>query len=462
MNSIYTVSVLTENLRKIVTSRFPFIWVKGEVTNCSRAPSGHIYFNLKDSQAQLQCVWFASRQRQAGRNFDPLTGEVYAEPAPEPEMLVQNGAQLLCAGALDIYGARGAYQLIVELAQQEGTGRLALEFEQRKARLAALGYFAPERKKALPVAPLRLALVTSPHGAAIHDFLELAGKRGISSKIRLFPVPVQGQGAAEKIAAAIELANGQNWAELIVVIRGGGSLEDLWAFNEECLARAIFESELPVLAGIGHEVDFTLADLTADVRAATPSHAAQLLWPLRTELWQRLDNVELELAKVMHLRLARQGKDLEHLANKLQWLSPVQKIGRLREQLDNLSKNLRREMELGLNSRLSGFTVLERNFHNLLVKGRLQKEAEARLDRLTGLLADIARRNLAAIENQLDKFALALQANSPEAPLKRGYALLTANGKIVSSIADVETGEAVRANMQDGALDLTVVGKLPL
>lgn len=462
MDKIFSVTELTESLRRAITSSFPFVWVKGEVTNCSRSPSGHIYFSLKDAQAQLQCVWFAGRQKQAQRNFDPLTGEVYSEPRRSPAELAQNGATLLCAGSLDIYGPRGAYQLIVELVQEGGAGQLALEFEQRKARLAALGYFSSERKRPLPFAPLRLALITSLHGAAIHDFLELASQRGVSSRVRLFPVPVQGQGAAEKIAAAIVCANAQNWAEAIVLVRGGGSLEDLWAFNEECLAKAIFESRLPVLAGIGHEVDFSLADLTADVRAATPSHAAQLLWPLRNELWQSLDNLAMNLEKAIHLRLASLARDQRQLAEKLSWLAPLQQISRHQEKLDQLTRQLLRELDLALDDRQRKFALLADRFKSLAALGKVQQSLEEKLNDLGQKLLAACELKLDLATNRLKLLEISLNAVNPLLPLKRGYALLTAGERVVSSVAAVSKGQQIRATLEDGSLELEIKAKVML
>ena len=307
-DGILTVRALTEQLRRSLEGRFPFVWVRGEVSNLSRPGSGHIYFSLKDQDAQLQCVWFRGQQRQAeqGQSFDPLTGEVFDSPRPSPLELLRNGLDMLCAGRISVYAPRGQYQMLVELVQPAGQGLLAQAFEERKRRLAEAGYFAQERKRLPPWNPQRVALITSPSGAAVHDFLELARDRGSGAQIRLFPASVQGEEAAPEIVRALETANEQNWAQVIVLIRGGGSLEDLWAFNEESVAEAVFHSRLPVVAGIGHEVDVTLADMTADLRAATPSHAAQLLWPLRAELRQRLDESEAALRRAFAARLERE------------------------------------------------------------------------------------------------------------------------------------------------------------
>ena len=338
--AILTVRELTEQLRKSLEGRFPFVWVRGEVTNFSRPGSGHVYFSLKDQDAQLQCVWFRHMQRQNDQSFDPLTGEVFDKPRPSPLELLRNGLDVLCAGRISVYAPRGQYQLAVELVQPAGEGLLAQAFEESKRKLAGLGYFSQERKRALPRDPQRIALITSPTGAAIHDFLELARMCGSGSRIRLFPTLVQGAEAAPAITRALAEANAQNWAQAIVLVRGGGSLEDLWPFNEENVAQAIFESRLPVLAGIGHEVDVTRADMTADMRAATPSHAAQLLWPLRAELHQRVDETWSALRRAMERRLEMAGQGLRECEKALAWFSPQRHHERLYERLASLEAAL--------------------------------------------------------------------------------------------------------------------------
>lgn len=437
METIHTVGALTDILRETLERRLPFVWVRGEVTNLSRPGSRHLYFHLKDERAQLQCVWFSHKQRTGAEKFDPLTGEVYESPQPPVAETLRNGMELLCAGAISVYAARGQYQLLVELVQPAGKGLLAQEFEKLKMRLFNAGYFAIERKRPIPANPVRIALITSPKGAAIHDFLELAQARGSGARIRLFPAPVQGDGAAAAITAMIELANSQDWAQAIVLIRGGGSLEDLWAFNEEVLATAVYNSRLPILAGIGHEVDFTLADMTADLRAATPSHAAQLLWPLRRELWQQLDDLETALIRAEGANLVKAEKELARVENALNWLSPAQKLARLREQLGALSSRLARGIML----------LLERKEANLAYQ--IEK---------CGLGAE---KFVMGINLKIDRLAQALKALNPAAPLGRGYArLYNASGPVVS-VKQLAPGSPVNAMLADGELSLEVTRITP-
>lgn len=433
MDSILTVSALTEILRDTLEKRVPFVWVRGEITNLSRPQSGHIYFSLKDSRSQIACVWFAGRQGAAGEKFDPLTGEVFEEPRQSLAEEMANGMEILCAGSIGIYAQKGQYQLKVELAQPVGMGELARQFERLRAKLDAAGYFRLERKRALPENPVRIALVTSPAGAAIHDFLELAQSRGVASEIRLFPVQVQGDGAARMIANAIRLINLQDWAQVIVLIRGGGSLEDLWAFNEETLAEAIFNSRLPVLAGIGHEVDFTLSDLTADVRAATPSHAAQLLWPERTELWQRLDDAESALARAINMKIDALESSLSHLSDVLGWLSPKSRLERLELRLNPLADKL----DWQITNFLTG--------------------CEDKYRYLQAALQPAMQRLLSECEVRFVSLESSLKATDPRAPLGRGYALLFNEAGLVRSASDARLGENLRVMLEDGRLLVKVI-----
>lgn len=430
--SIYTVSAVTEIVRQTLNGALPFIWVKGEVSNFSCSQAGHIYFTLKDARAQLDCVWFAGRQPKGDQRFDPLTGEVFDSPRPSIPGTMRNGMELQCAGAIDVYALRGKYQLIIDTIQVSGTGQLAVQFEERKARLAAAGYFSQARKRPLPLNPLRIALITSAQGAALHDFMEIAKDRGLGAEIRLLPVPVQGDGAAERIASAIASANKSCWPEVIVLIRGGGSLEDLWAFNEEILAQAVFESRLPVIAGIGHEIDFSLTDMTADIRAATPSHAAQLLWQPRNELWQRLDSLEFGLTKAMGSILTKKLAACNQLASGLRWLAPDKKLAAAREKQAWLQRNLHAAMKMVLDSRKEHLVSLQANISSL----------ESSL--------------LTSLDTRLKIAGSALSSLDPAAPLRRGYSLLFSADRLISSTQQTAPGKRITALIEDGALEMTV------
>jgi len=414
---ILTVRELTECLRQCLEGRFPFVWVRGEVTNLSRPSSGHVYFSLKDQDSQVQCVWFLQQQRRSQGRFDPLTGEVHDKERISPLEALRNGLSAVCAGRISVFSLRGCYQLVVEVLQSEGQGGLAQLFEERKRGLAALGYFALERKRPLPKNAQRVAVITSLTGAAVHDFLELVKNRGSGARIRLVPVLVQGEGAAADIARAVEQTGMRGWAQVIVLIRGGGSLEDLWAFNEECVAQAIFQSQIPVLAGVGHEVDVTLADLTADVRAATPSHAAQLLWPLRDELWQRLDQQTGALARAAAKCLDRVESGLREREIILRRISPVRRYERLGEQMRHACSALDR----------AAVQWHERKRHAL--------------DALCGVL----------------------DARNPLSLRMLGYVVArNGQGAILRSVGDVLAGEAIEIFLRDGSLSAVVSAVHPI
>ena len=338
--SILTVRQLTAQIKDAVENGFPYVWVRGEVTNVSRPSSGHIYFSLKDENALLQAVWFKGSQKER-ETFDPLTGEVF-EDGPRLSLAgtLRNGQQVICAGRLTVYAPRGGYQLVVELAQDSGEGQLHLALEALKRKLAEKGYFSLERKRPIPEHPHRVAVITAPSGAAIRDFLRLSGERGTGCEIRIHPVPVQGDDAPPRIAEALDDENRRGWADVLVLIRGGGSLQDLWAFNDERVADAVYRSRIPVVAGIGHEIDTSIADMVADLRAATPSHAAQLLWPERQWYAQLVDDLEAGLLEAAGRRLSQADQRLDTLGRALAWLSPERGLARLEERFGALARRL--------------------------------------------------------------------------------------------------------------------------
>ncbi|MDL2307096.1 exodeoxyribonuclease VII large subunit [Desulfovibrio sp. OttesenSCG-928-C06] len=433
MSRILEVKELTGAIKGVLEGNFPFVWVQGEVSNLSRPASGHIYFSLKDEQASIAAVWFKGSQQQ-GDSFDPLTGEVY-EDGPKPSLAesLENGQEVVCAGRITVYPPRGNYQLLVELMQEAGKGRLQLEFELLRAELAKKGYFDEGRKRPLPAQPRRVAVVTSPSGAAIHDFLRIAQGRGLGAEIRIHPVLVQGDDAPPQIAAAIRRACSEGWAEVVVLIRGGGSLEDLWAFNTKPVVEAIFESSLPVLSGVGHEVDFTLSDYVADKRAATPSHAAQMLWVERRELVQLVDELEQGLGALLEHRLNRAESALGGLERVLGLLSPAGRLERSAVELDNLVGRFSRTLPQRLAKAEGAFDSV---WHRLL--GGLPQGLEAR-------------------SHRLDILAERLSGLNPELPLQRGYAFVKrSDGSILRSSAEAMAGEMLALHLVDGQVPVVV------
>ena len=431
--AIVTVSELTRSVKKALEGSFPFVWVRGQVSNCSRPSSGHLYFSLKDEDAVLNAVWFKGQQKTA-EAFDPLTGEVFEEgPRPSLAGCMANGQEIVCAGRLTVYPPRGAYQLVVELAQDAGQGRLQREFERIKAALADKGYFDQNRKRPLPANPARIAIVTALAGAALRDFLRMAEERGIGGEIRIYPTAVQGAEAPSGIARAIQRAGNDAWAEVLVLIRGGGSLEDLWAFNTEDVAKAVFLSPIPVVTGIGHEVDVSIADSVADVRAATPTHAAQLVWSEKRELVQRVDEAELRFSRAWRQTLLRKEERIASLARALGWLSPLKMLARREEHLHDVSMRLIRATA------------------NIIQRFEISRDAFAfRLPRAVAV-------KIAATEHACDRLDLRLQGLDPMRPLERGYALArNAAGEFIRSSADAAPGELLELLLREGTLPVRV------
>ncbi len=346
---IYSVSELTAELKALLENTFTGVWVEGEISNFKHHTSGHMYFTLKDDRGQLRAVMFRGSNR--GLQFRP-----------------EDGLAVIVFGNVTIYEPRGEYQIYAEYMEPKGLGALQLAFEQLKTRLEAEGLFDPARKRPIPLLPKTIGLVTSPSGAAIRDILQIIHRRFANVQILIFPVRVQGEGAAAEIVEGIESLNKGRDLDVLIVARGGGSIEDLWAFNEEVVARAIYASQTPVISAVGHETDFTIADFVADVRAPTPSAAAELVISRKAELSQRVDDLFSRLVSHMRHRTERSGERLRSLERHLRLLSPLERVKRQRERL--------REGVLALQSSMS---------HRLaLWRGEL-RTAAARLDSLSPL-----------------------------------------------------------------------------
>jgi exodeoxyribonuclease VII large subunit len=433
---IQTVSELTHSIRGLLETTFPFVTVTGEISNLRQPTSGHLYFTLKDSDAQIKAVLFKPQQR-------------YLACTPS------DGLEVLCRGRLSVYEPRGEYQIIVDYLDTKGAGALRIAFERLKAKLAAEGLFDPARKKRLPFLPEKIALVTSPQGAAVVDFLRMARNRFPAVSIEIHPVRVQGDGAAGEIAEAIDEANRRRTSELIVLCRGGGSSEDLWAFNEEVVARAIARSELPVVSAIGHEVDITIADLVADARAATPTAAAELVLPDGRILKQKTAECTGRLLGAMRRHLT----GYRHQVATSQRLlgDPTMMVAHLLLRLDHARDTLVRATQLRLHRDHAAINellgrVLRNDPRQRLANARLRtRECRERLsllinhqlERKQGLLAQGAGR---------------LDAVSPLAVLGRGYAVVrtAATGAIIRSASQAAIGDEVRVTLHQGSLDCMV------
>lgn len=427
---ILTVSQLTSLVRGILEENFEHVWVEGEVSNLSSPTSGHLYFTLKDGGAALRCVMFRGSAK--ALRFRPT-----------------DGMKLIVRGRLTVYDQRGDYQLLCEYMEPQGIGALQLAFQQLKERLAKEGLFREELKKPLPFLPRTIGIVTSPTGAAIHDILNVLERRHAGLHILIAPVKVQGEGAAAEVAAAIRDLDGYPGVEVIIVARGGGSLEDLWAFNEEVVARAIHGANLPVIAAIGHEVDFTIADFVADLRAPTPSAAAEMVVMSKAQLLADTATLERRLRQAMLQRLTASRGELQLLQRSLK--GPEMVIARLQQRVDDLSQRGEAELRWLIAEARQGVLYLHTRLHHNSPLHRVSslKERVANLEhRCQGALRSV----LDTCRSRLAADAASLQALSPLAVLGRGYALVEKlpGRRVVKSIHQLKPGDRLQLQLGDG------------
>ena len=431
---VIPVSLLNRMARERLESAFPLCWVAGEISNLTYAASGHVYFTLKDAQAQVRCVMYRNRAQLLGWRL-------------------ANGQRIEARVLVTLYEARGDFQLNVENARQAGTGNLYEEFLRRKARLDAEGLFAPEHKRDLPAFPRRIGLITSPQAAALRDVLTTLRRRAPQVGVVLYPTPVQGAGAAREIVAALRVAGERKECDLLILCRGGGSLEDLWEFNDEALARAIRASPLPVISGLGHETDFTLADFAADCRAPTPTAAAELAAPARDTLLDTLAAQRRQLQRQWQTALQSRQQALDLLALRL--VHPAEQIARQRRQLDHLAHRLGGALAQICARRRQTLGALGQR----LTVARPQTERAARrLDALAHRLDAAGHQALDERRANLARFAAALAHLNPQAVLERGYSLVTdEHGVIVRDSRTLEPNARIAVCFRHGRAEATVV-----
>jgi exodeoxyribonuclease VII large subunit len=431
-------SQLNALARDLLEGSFAQVWVEGEISNFSRPASGHAYFTLKDERAQVRCALFKPK-------------------AQALRFLPRDGLQVLARGRLTLYEARGDYQLVLEHMEEAGEGALRLAFEQLKARLAGEGLFDLSRKRPLPAFPRRLAVITSPRGAAVRDVLSVLARRFPLLAVDVLAVPVQGDGAAAQILDMLRRADASGRYDVLLITRGGGSLEDLWAFNDEALARGIAAAGVPVVSAVGHEVDTSLADFAADLRAPTPSAAAELLVPERSELSARLHQL---LRRLQALRLRQQtacAQRADQAYLKLQALRPHLRLERGRGRLAALRQRLRDALAQPLAASAERSARCRRRLDQAHPRLRLQQHRHE-LQRLERSLAVGLRQRLDHRRFQLQGLGRALSGLSPLATLGRGYAILRreSDQALVLLPSDAPTGTAVSAQLANGRLRLTV------
>lgn len=436
---ILTVSELTQGIKELLESSYPFVWVAGEISNFRVPLSGHYYFSLKDAAAQISAVMFRGQNRSL--KFKP-----------------HDGMAVVAMGRLNLYETKGIYQIIVEYLEPEGIGVLQLAFEQLKARLAAEGLFDQERKKALCFLPRKIAVVTSPTGSVIRDILNILHRRFPGMPVDVAPVKVQGQGASEEIAGAVALINEMDEADVIIVARGGGSLEDLQAFNSEIVARAIFASHIPVVSAIGHETDFTIADFVADLRAPTPSAAAELVVPVRDELIARVDRLAgaMKQAVSRMVRLFRERVD--EMARRLG--DPAARIADHRLRLDDTTQRMvvalnRQVREMGM--RLNQMEARVRLRSPVFMAERLGMALEHQRMALYAFM----RTTMASRKQAFNATEVKLNALSPLAILRRGYSITRTlpDLTVVKDVDQVDVGRRVEVTVSKGSMCCMVEGK---
>ena len=412
---------------------FPSLWLEAEISNFARPSSGHWYFSLKDAGAQLRCAMF--RQRNMLSAVTP-----------------RDGQKVLVRGRISLYEPRGDYQLIVDHMEDAGQGALKREFDRLKAKLAAEGLFATERKRALPSLPKRIGVITSPTGAAVRDILHVLKRRFPAIPVLIYPVPVQGAQAAPEIVAALRTAAQRAECDVLILARGGGSLEDLWAFNDESLARAIAASPIPVVSAIGHEVDFTIADFVADVRAPTPSAAAEIVVPDAEEFAKSFHASAQRLRLLVGRRLAELTRALEHLRRRAALVSPVARLAQQTQRLDDLEQRMIRGLRQSLTTGRSRLLEQQGRLWRVSPAARL-RDNQAQYAALLARLQAAGLAKLAAAKNRFAPLLRTLNAVSPLATLERGYAIVElANGGVVHSAAQVKTGDTILARVAQGQI----------
>jgi exodeoxyribonuclease VII large subunit len=431
---VLSVSQLNNRARLLLEDVFSGIWVEGEISNLARPASGHVYFTLKDNQAQVRCALFrqnAARVRQA----------------------LRDGLAVKVRGKVSLFEGRGDYQLILDAVEPAGDGALRLAFEALKEKLGAEGLFSTERKIALPAHPKRIGIVTSPTGAVIRDIISVFRRRAPQVELNLIPTAVQGREATAQIVRALQRADAQGFDALILA-RGGGSLEDLWCFNEEAVARAVAACVTPIVSAVGHETDVSIADFVADVRAPTPSAAAELLAPDSSELVQRLHNLQRRLMLHMQGRLARERLRLEGVSRRLH--HPGERLRQQAQRLDDLDMRLRRAFNQQLANQRERLARLDARLA-AQHPGRGLALLRQRLDGLATRLPRAMQAQLRSQRQQLGALAAQLQIVSPLATLGRGYSiLLDERGQAVRSAAQTQPGQRLKARLSEGELDVRV------
>ena len=436
----WTVRDLVAAVRTHIEREYADVWVEGEISNFRGHESGHLYFTLKDQMAQIRVVMFRSSARLL--RFRP-----------------ENGMQIVARGRVTIYEDRGELQISAEYLEPKGAGALQIAFEQLKAKLEAEGLFDAARKRPLPALPHKIGIVTSPQAAALRDILNILQRRHHSAHVLLFPAQVQGEAAASEVSAGVRYFSQTKAVEVTIVARGGGSVEDLAAFNDEALARTIAASEIPVISAVGHETDFTIADFVADLRAPTPSAAAELVIRSRQEIEEQVETLRQRLEKNFRYRLLHARQDFTELARHGAFVRMMDLIHRQQQRVDDFGYRLAQAQRSWLEARRRRFETLSaavRHYDARRVLAGMKKDLQVQI----AALASVVRNLLLERKVRLQRMETALQALSPLAILDRGYALVFDNsGKLLKDVRAVKSGDEISARLAKGTLQAIVKGK---
>lgn len=433
---VYSVSQLTRDIKAIMEAAFDSIWVEGEISNFRTAASGHSYFVLKDNKSQIRCVLFKGHK--AGIKFEP-----------------EDGDQVLLFGRITVYDARGEYQIVTESMEPRGLGALQKAFEQLKLKLEKEGLFDEDKKKPLPEFPWKIGVVTSPTGAAVRDVLNIIRRRNPKVSVLLYPTKVQGEGSAEEIAKGLQELNQRKDIEIIIVGRGGGSLEDLWAFNEEQVARAIAASQIPVVSAVGHEIDFTISDFVADLRAPTPSAAAELTVPLLSDTLQEINGLNEALIGSIQQKLDYYFDLLKRLMDRRFFHQPREIFQPHIQRVDELHSRLVRGLQQNL---VTHQQRLQDKIHRLLQASPEKNIPHMRenLDMLEKRMLHIVQSQILLRKERFDGILKNLNAYNPLSILERGYSISSKDNKALKTTEGINPGDSIKVRLAEGKLDCTV------
>ena len=439
--SVISVSELNKKAKSLLEKGIPKLWIEGEISNLAKPASGHMYFSLKDEMSQIRCAWFKQRQLQNTLN-------------------IANGSKMLALGKIGLYEPRGEYQFIVEKMEIAGEGDLKRKYEDLKKKLSAEGIFSEENKSELPNLPKKIGVITSPSGAAVQDILTVLNRRFPIIPIIIFPVAVQGQQAAPQIQNALEKANFRADCDLLILARGGGSLEDLWAFNEEIVARAIFDSEIPIISAIGHETDVTISDFTADLRAPTPSGAAELAVPDQHDWIKSIDNISEKINTIITQQINSKSQLSDWINKRLSQSSPKMTVKRQIEKSNNLKKILSSSILQNLSKQDKNIHQLKSNLNEVSPRLKIHTQL-SRIKELNQKITSCSDHLLEGLNNRIKLASKTLNSVSPLRTLDRGYAIArdAKTKNVIMSADNIEIENDIEVKLAKGEIKVTVIEK---